>query len=75
LSSQFPLTISSSCNYNSYNEEVPVLIINPDCPVGENIQAQAVLELTVRRAQNAMDATLANISMKEVIYDIPKPSE
>ncbi len=38
---------------------------NPDCPVGANIQA--VLELIVRRAQIAMEAILADITMQELI--------
>ncbi|MBJ6362823.1 Rrf2 family transcriptional regulator [Paenibacillus sp. GCM10012307] len=38
---------------------------NPDCPVGANIQA--VLELIVRRAQNAMEAILADIPMAEFV--------
>lgn len=41
---------------------------NPDCPVGANIQA--VLELIVRRAQNAMEAVLADITMYELISEL-----
>nr|WP_205828515.1 Rrf2 family transcriptional regulator [Brevibacillus laterosporus] len=40
---------------------------NPDCPVGANIQA--VLELIVRRAQNAMEAILADITMHELLSE------
>ncbi|WPS89770.1 Rrf2 family transcriptional regulator [Brevibacillus halotolerans] len=41
---------------------------NPDCPVGANIQA--VLELIVRRAQNAMEAILADITMHELLSEL-----
>jgi len=41
---------------------------NPDCPVGANIQA--VLELIVRRAQNAMEAILADITLHELISEL-----
>ncbi|MBW5447221.1 transcriptional regulator [Cohnella sp. CFH 77786] len=41
---------------------------NPDCPVGANIQA--VLELILRRAQNAMEAVLADITMNELLFEL-----
>lgn len=43
---------------------------NPDCPIGANIQA--VLELIVRRAQNAMESILADITMHELIFELTK---
>ncbi|MCH5585571.1 Rrf2 family transcriptional regulator [Shimazuella sp. AN120528] len=41
---------------------------NPDCPVGANIQN--VLELIVRRAQHAMEAILADITMHELVSEL-----
>jgi Rrf2 family protein len=41
---------------------------NPQCPVGANIQA--VLQLILRQAQDAMEQVLANITMKELVTDL-----
>lgn len=38
---------------------------NPDCPVGANIQA--VLELVLLRAQEAMEAVLREVTMEELV--------
>ncbi|MFJ7185762.1 Rrf2 family transcriptional regulator [Lysinibacillus xylanilyticus] len=41
---------------------------NPDCPIGANIQA--VLELILVQAQEAMEQVLANITMEQVITSL-----
>ncbi|WP_370042667.1 Rrf2 family transcriptional regulator [Lysinibacillus sp. RC79] len=41
---------------------------NPDCPIGANIQA--VLELILVQAQEAMEQVLANITMEHVITSL-----
>ncbi|MGE8037400.1 transcriptional regulator [Lysinibacillus sp. KCTC 33748] len=41
---------------------------NPDCPIGANIQA--VLELILVQAQEAMEQVLANITMAQVITSL-----
>ncbi|NIK78017.1 Rrf2 family protein [Paenibacillus castaneae] len=41
---------------------------NPQCPVGANIQA--VLQLILNRAQDAMENILANITMKELVAEL-----
>ncbi|MFF2178097.1 Rrf2 family transcriptional regulator [Lysinibacillus sp. NPDC058147] len=41
---------------------------NPDCPIGANIQA--VLELILVQAQEAMERVLANITMEQVITSL-----
>ncbi|MGE7948428.1 Rrf2 family transcriptional regulator [Lysinibacillus sp. NPDC093688] len=41
---------------------------NPDCPIGANIQA--VLELILVQAQEAMEQLLANITMEQVITSL-----
>jgi len=41
---------------------------NPKCPVGANIQA--VLQLILRRAQEAMEQILAEITMKELVTEL-----
>lgn len=39
---------------------------NPNCPVGANIQG--VLELILFRAQDAMEAVLKEVTMKELVH-------
>ncbi|MBS4210048.1 Rrf2 family transcriptional regulator [Bacillus sp. FJAT-50079] len=46
---------------------------NPQCPVGANIQA--VLELILLRAQEAMEAVLKEVTMKELISVLSKKIE
>nr|WP_206700665.1 Rrf2 family transcriptional regulator [Lysinibacillus sphaericus] len=41
---------------------------NPDCPIGANIQA--VLEIILVQAQEAMEQVLANITMEQVITSL-----
>ncbi|MFJ6264258.1 Rrf2 family transcriptional regulator [Lysinibacillus xylanilyticus] len=41
---------------------------NPDCPIGANIQA--VLELILVQAQEAMEQVLANITIEQVITSL-----
>jgi len=41
---------------------------NPDCPIGANIQA--VLELILVQAQEAMEQVLANITMEQVMTSL-----
>lgn len=41
---------------------------NPDCPIGANIQA--VLELILVQAQEAMEQVLANITLEQVITSL-----
>lgn len=41
---------------------------NPQCPVGANIQA--VLQLILNRAQDAMENILADITMKELVTEL-----
>lgn len=41
---------------------------NPDCQVGAYIQV--VLDVIVRRAQDAMEAILADISMAELVFEL-----
>ena len=41
---------------------------NPQCPVGANIQA--VLQLVLCRAQDAMEKILEDITMKELVSEL-----
>ena len=41
---------------------------NPQCPVGANIQA--VLQLVLRRAQDAMEKILEDITMQELVSEL-----
>lgn len=41
---------------------------NPQCPIGANIQA--VLQLILNRAQDAMENILADITMKELVTEL-----
>jgi Rrf2 family protein len=43
---------------------------NPECPVGANIQA--VLQLILNRAQDAMEKILLDITMKELVTVLAK---
>jgi hypothetical protein len=39
-----------------------------ECPVGANIQS--VLELILKRSQDAMEQVLADVTMKELVTDL-----
>jgi DNA-binding IscR family transcriptional regulator len=41
---------------------------NVECPVGANIQS--VLELILKRSQDAMEQVLADVTMKELVTDL-----
>ena len=43
---------------------------NPNCPVGSNIQA--VLEIILLRAQDAMEAVLEKVTMKDIVSCLAK---
>ena len=46
---------------------------NPNCPVGANIEA--VLELILLRAQEAMESVLQEITMKELVTVLTQKNE
>lgn len=46
---------------------------NPNCPIGSNIQA--VLELILLRAQEAMEKVLADVTLEELVVTLSKKIE
>ncbi len=46
---------------------------NPDCPVGASIQV--VLELVLKKSQDAMESVLAQITLEELVADLIRTNQ